>query len=472
MVQRKFSINKLAKIVGGKNISFKKFDLVKVSRDSSFYKAVLPDCVIWPETTEQVQKIMLFANKNKIPVTVRGGGTGLEGNAIPVQKGIVLEMKKMNKILEVYKDDYEVRVQPGITGEELNNYLKKFNLFFPAFPGIADKATVGGMTATNAGGTYTTLYNTVGDRVLGLKVVVGNGDVIEVGGRSFKSVAGYDLKRLFMGSDGTLGVITEIIFRLSPLISERRTFIISGQKDGELINLAKEIYASFIKPAAIEYLDQSYVKLLNRVDVNKLKETPILIIELHGENAELKARVKMLMDKISPKNNLSIKEINGIKNQEKLWILRRSVRQNLGQILPNINIIPGDVGVPLSKIAKLFQMIYLLANKHKVETSVFGHMGDGNFHVWAMYEKDNNKSFLKAKNFNYKVVEIAIKMGGTCTCEHGVGIGKRKQLSEEHPFNLKYYKAIKKIFDPNGILNPGKIFLNSNLMHYNKGNLC
>lgn len=447
-------------IVGEKNISLREADLMNVARDSSFYNAVLPDCVIWPETTEQVQKIMLFANKNKIPVTVRGGGTGLEGNSIPVQKGIVLEMKKMNKILEVYKDDYEVRVQPGITGEELNNYLNKFNLYFPAFPGIADKATVGGMTATNAGGTYTTLYNTVGDRVLGLKVVVGNGDVIKVGGRSFKSVAGYDLKRLFMGSDGTLGVITEIIFRLAPLISERNTFIISCQKDEELINLAKKIYASFIKPAAIEYLDQSYVKLLNQIDVNQLKETPILIVELHGENAELKARVKMLKEIISLKNNFSINEVVGIKNQEKLWILRRGVRQKLEQILPNINIIPGDIGVPISNILKLFQTIFLMANKHKVETCVFGHIGDGNFHVWAMYEKENNKSFLKAKNFNNQIVESAIKMGGTCSCEHGIGIGKRKQLRIEHPFNLKYFKAIKKVFDPNGILNPGKIFLN------------
>ena len=216
----------LVSTIGEEKVTADTFKLRVHSQDSSFHKSMLPSVVVYPESTTDVRKIINYAFMKKVPITARGGGSSLEGNSIPIKGGISLDMTRMNRIIKLYRDDQAIKVQPGILGKDLNNFLSRYNLFFPAFPGSMDVATAGGMVATNAGGMYGLAYGVVGDWVLGLTVVSGNGEILHLGSRSYKSVAGYDLKRLIIGSDGTLGIITEILFKLKRKFYSRFTFII------------------------------------------------------------------------------------------------------------------------------------------------------------------------------------------------------------------------------------------------------
>ncbi|HEX8965019.1 MAG TPA: FAD-binding oxidoreductase [Patescibacteria group bacterium] len=449
----------LKRIIPSARISEKNSDLQNHSKDKSFHPPHLPEIVIWPITTKEVSSILKIANTAKISVTAWGGGSSLEGNPIPTNGGIILDMTKMNKILKVYKNDLQIAVQPGILGEELDKKLKKYRLWFAAAPGSKHIATIGGMIANNAGGMHAVKYGVVGESVLKLTVVLANGDIMQVGSRSFKSVSGYDLKHLVIGSEGTLGIITEAVLKLNPIPEAKIACLISCSSSQQAAEINLEILQTNNKPASIEFMDREYITLVNKATNAKLPENPTLLLEFHGDKKIMQQQLKQILILCKNKNSIKISTFTTKKQLTLLWKYRRAVRPIVSTLLPNTGILSAEVGLPISQIGTFLEKTKQLSKKYDIKTVMFGHMGDGNFHGWALYTLGDKKSWEKVSKLNNELIVLAIKLGGTTTGEHGIGIGKRKFLELEHASSLRYMKQIKKMFDPNNILNPGKIFL-------------
>lgn len=442
-------------------ISNAKHDLSAHAIDKSFHKPVEPDVVIWPENTKDVSIILKFANKNSIPVTAWGGGSSTEGNPIPVARGIVLDMTKMNKVIRIFSSDLQIQTQPGITGDELNIKLKKYNLFFPAAPGSSYMATVGGMIANNAGGMHAIKYGVVGNWILQLEVVLADGSIIRTGNRSIKSVSGYDLTRLFTGSEGTLGIITEAILKLAPIPAKKIALLSSFKDFKSTAKTALQILQSGTPVAAIEYMDEAYMKYINQAMGLAYPQKPTLIIQFHGEKNIIKQefiRINIICNK---NKALFHKEFTSNKSLKTLWEYRRAGRTVLQKVYPTKGILSAEVGMPISQVTNFLKKARSYSKKYDLETIMFGHIGDGNFHGWSLYELNNAQSWKKVTRLNEDLIKFTLSVNGTVTGEHGLGIGKSKYLPTEHPTSLPLMKSIKKLFDPNGILNPGKMFPDS-----------
>jgi D-lactate dehydrogenase (cytochrome) len=432
--------------------------LMAHARDESVHEAPPPDMVIWPADTSEVSRILRTANANRIPVTAWGGGSSLEGNPIPVQGGIVLDMTGMNRVLDVMRDDFQARVQPGILGDDLNKRLARDGLFFPANPGSSNIATVGGMIANNAGGMYAIKYGVVRDSVMALEVVLANGEILQLGSRSMKSVAGYDLVSLFVGSEGTLGVVTEATLRLYGLSPSRAILLASFPEVQQAADATLELLGSGIDPAALELMDTAFVRLANQVKDLAWPEAPTLLVELHSIPKRIEAELAMAEEICRDNGSTSCEVATTESGRSDLWEGRKGVRPALRKLLPNTRIVPGDVGVPVSKIPELAMMAQQAGERHDVRTVTFGHAGDGNVHVWILYAEDDRRSFERAQMVDQEIIQYALSVGGTASSEHGIGISKRAFLAQEHPSSIEYMAAVKRLFDPNGILNPGKIF--------------
>jgi D-lactate dehydrogenase (cytochrome) len=441
-----------------KQISTAQIDLESHAKDRSFHKAVSPDVVIWPKNTKEVSKILKIANKYSIPVTAWGGGSSLEGNPIPVHGGIVLNMTKMNKVLAIMPDDLQTRVQPGIIGTELDEKLKPYGFWFAPAPGSKYVATIGGMIANSAGGMHSVKYGVVKEAVLELEVVLVNGEIIRVGSRSFKTVSGYDLKSLFIGSEGTLGIITEAVLKLTPSPETKIAILVSFLTDANSSAVSLTLLKSNIQPASIEYFSKTYTTLVNKAANAKLVENPTLLIELHGNKEIILKHLEEIKAICKRYKATSFREFTTQEQVTKLWEYRRAVRPVLATLLPNTGVLSAEVGVPVSQIPNLLKKADEVSKIYHLQTVFFGHMGDGNFHGWALYELNNKKSWEKVIKLNEEIVKYAISVGGTTTGEHGLGIGKSKYLPIEHPSSLPIMKAIKQLLDPKGILNPGKMF--------------
>jgi len=448
-------LTELTNIVGESNISTAARSLQKHSKDWSFHNPSMPDVVVWPSTAEEVSQILKVADKNNIPVTAWGGGSSLEGNPIPTRGGIVLDITKMDKILEVFENDLQVRVQPGIIGDELNEKLKKYNLFFPAAPGSSNIATIGGMIANNAGGMYAFKYGVVGDWVLELEIVLADGRIIRIGNRSLKSVSGYDLKRIFIGSEGTLGIITEAVLRLVTYPQTKIATMVSFEKMTDAVKTTLDIIKSDSNPAAVEYMDSVYMHYVNTAKNAKFQEKPTLIIEFHGDRDIVISQQKLVKKILKKNKNIFYKEYVTTEDLRLLWQYRRSVRPVLSKVLPNMGVLSAEVGVPVSQVASFLNKASKVSKTYGLETVMFGHIGEGNFHGWAL---NDDSSWKKAVKLNEELIKFAIGVGGTTTGEHGIGIGKRKFMSIEHSTSLPLMRGVKKLLDPKGILNPGKIF--------------
>jgi D-lactate dehydrogenase (cytochrome) len=449
---------KLALIVGKKHISFQENDMTLHAKDRSFHKAIAPHVVIWPKNTKEISHILALANTQNIPVTAWGGGSSLEGNPIPTSGGIVLNMTRMNDVLEVIPQDLQARVQPGIIGEALDRVLNPYNLWFAAAPGSKHLATIGGMIANNAGGMHAVKYGVVAESVLELEVVLANGDIVKLGSRSFKSSAGYNLKRLFIGSEGTLGIITEAVLKLTPLPKNKIGVLASFLTNAHAAQTSLALLTSGIKPAAIEFMDAKFIALANKGTGEKYNLQPTLLIELHGEKDSLMRELTQIKKLCLQNKATAYHEYTSKTKLDSLWQFRRAGRPTMAKLFPNTGVLSAEVGVPLSKIPDLLQKAEELGKKYHLETISFGHMGDGNFHGWALYELGNKASWEKVVKLNEALIRFALSLGGTTTGEHGLGIGKRKYLSIEHPTGMPLMKSIKKLLDPKGILNPGKIF--------------
>jgi D-lactate dehydrogenase (cytochrome) len=427
------------------------------SSDESYHSPVLPDVVVYPSSTEEISSIMSFANENKIPVVPFGAGSSLEGHCIPVKGGISLNFQEMNQILEVRPDDFLVKVQPGVSRTQLNLALKKYGLFFPVDPG-AD-ATIGGMAATNASGTTSVKYGIMRDQVRNLKVVLADGQVIQTGSLAAKSSAGYHLTSMFVGSEGTLGVFTEITLKVygipEAVLAARCTF----PSVQSAVDAASGVLGSGTGIARIELVDERSIVQVNNNSDTSYTEAPTLFLEFHGNPASVTYEASLTKELLESFGGVDWVEERDSKSRAKLWEARHHLAYAFKHGYPGKSMMFTDVCLPLSELSGAIVHARETMDSIGVPGAVLGHVGDGNFHAILMYDPSIATEREKADSVNSSIVEYALTKGGTCTGEHGIGIGKAKYLAIEHADTLPIMLGIKKQLDPNDILNPGKIIV-------------
>lgn len=426
-------------------------------KDESYHQVHSPDVVVFPNNTEEVSKIMLFAYEHDIPVTPFGLGSSLEGNAIPYHGGISLDFKHMNQILEVRAADFLVRVQPGVTKTQLNKELKKHGLFFSVDPG-AD-ATLGGMAGTNASGTTTVRYGGMRDQVRQLEVVLADGRVIRPGSLAAKSSAGYDLPGLFVGSEGTLGVFTELTLKVHGIPEETLAARASFPSVEDAIGAVVSILSAGIPIARVEFVDQQSMKQVNAYSQTVYAELPTLFLEFHGNKAGLKQDAVFTQEIVLDHGCQDFQFETDSKARARLWEARHNLAYAFIHGFPGKKLMTTDVCLPISELVGAVNDTRKALGTSELDGGIVGHVGDGNYHVALMIDLNNKEEVEKAHQLNEHIVYYALERGGTCTGEHGVGVGKRKYLQREHGESLGVMAAIKQALDPKGILNPGKIFL-------------
>jgi len=441
--------------LGKEKISTTESELFRHSHDESPYEFVEPDFVCFPEDVEDVQALIKLANEYEIPVTPFGVGSGLEGQAIPIKKGISINLERMNRIVEFSPEDLLITVEPGITRLQLNEYVNKHGLYFPIDPG-AD-ASIGGMVANNASGTTAVRYGSMREQILDIELVLADGRIIHTGSKAKKSSSGYHLNGIIAGSEGTLGIITKVTIKLhgipEKLIAARCTF----ETPRACAEAAQLVLSYGITVIGMELVDADSIKQVNSYGGYHFPEEHSLFFEFGGTPniAEEEAFVvEELMKELGCKNWVRAQTP---KERADLWKARHELAYSYKHIKGKVNT-GADACVPISKLADMVVFGRTLIEESGLMGGVFGHVGDGNFHTLVMYDPNNKEELGKAEITNEKIALKAIELGGTCTGEHGVGLGKRKYQDAEHGLAIDIMKELKKVFDPKGILNPGKIF--------------
>lgn len=452
------ALDQLAAIVGGELVSAKQADREHHARDQSFHDAHLPAAVVMPENAEQVSALLKFANDRLIPVTPWGAGTSIEGNPIPVMGGIVVDFSRMDKILRVYPDDFQADVQPGIKYKDMNAKLAQQGLFFAPDPGA--NASIGGMIANNAAGTRTPGYGATRDNVLRLQVVLANGEIVRTGSRSVKTSSGYDLLHLFVGSEGTLGIITEATLKLAPIPPHFSAGVATFETMEGATRAVSAIMGAGLGPVALEFLDPNTVRELNTTGEYELEAKPTLVMEFHSATEiALKEEMPMVEELCRDYGAVAFQAGVGRAERDRLWKLRHSTYEVLVRNNPGISFLVCDVAAPVSKYPELVAACDREISALKLRgASMVGHAGDGNLHPLVPYLPGDAASHARALDALANMVRIALALGGTATGEHGVGLGKIQFMRQEHGNALDVMKTLKRTLDPNGILNPGKMF--------------
>ena len=427
------------------------------ARGEDTYDPVLSKAVVFPETNEEVSKILRLCNEHKIPVVPFGTGTSLEGNVIGNEKGITICLEKMNKVLSVNAEDFDCRVQACVTKEQLNDYLREDGVFFPIDPGA--NAAIGGMASTSASGTMAVKYGTMKTVISGLTVVLPNGDIINTGSRTKKTSAGYNLTNLFIGSEGTLGIITEVQLRLSPIPESIMAAVCHFPTLENAVQTAQQVIQYGIPIARIEMLNKDQMGI--SINYSKLKDVeavPTLFFEFHGSETSNQENIK-IVEEISKENNgSSFKWAKDLEERNKLWKARWDVYYSVKALINNGRVYSTDVCLPISNITECVNFAEEQAQKFGLRAPMVGHLGDGNFHVLLPFDPAKKEMYKKIREFNDVLIKKALELKGTITGEHGVGLHKKEYLLEEHPDNIPVMKLIKRSIDQNNIMNPGKIF--------------
>jgi len=426
------------------------------SHDESFHAPSLPDVVVWPHTTEEVSRLVAWAGLHKVPVTAWGAGTSLEGNPIPVQGGMVIDFNEMNHVIAVRPEDFQVDVQAGMIYKELNKTLARDGLFFPPDPGAA--ATIGGMIGNNASGIRSVRYGATKDYVMRLTVVLPGGDVIHAGNRARKSSSGYNLPALFTGSEGTLGIITEATLKLVGLpvnfMAVRATF-------PTILNATTTVYQIMragLAPAAMEFLDTNVVHVLNADRGLSLQENPTLLMEFSGYSEQgLREEMNFVEEICQVSGALSIDRGIGAEERARLWEIRHQTYESIKRYHTGLSPLIMDVAVPLSRYSEMVE--FSKKEVRDLTAYLFGHAGDGNIHVHVMDNPQDKKRWARVEEASRNIVMKALEFEGTCTGEHGIGIGKCCFMSKEHGESLILMKRLKTLLDPDNLFNPGKFFL-------------
>ena len=426
-------------------------------RDISFHQGTLPAGIIWPVTTEEVSRILAWAYENDVPVTPWGAGTSTEGNPVPTRGGLVMDLTRMNRILDIRPQDLQADVEPGVLRKELNRRTGKHGLFFPPDPG-AD-ATIGGMIANNASGVQTVKYGATKDYVMRLTVVLPRGQVIHTGCKAPKSSAGYDLTRLFVGSEGTIGVVTEATLRLTGIPSHYLAATIRFPDLEKASAAVALMIGSGLGPAALELLPPGLIGLMNREKNLGLAEVPSLFCEFHAISANALQETALLAKNMCEECGATgFQYATAEADRKDLWRARHEAWETIHRAHPKQETLIVDAAVPISRYPEMVVFAQQAVDTHQAIGYVFGHAGDGNLHVVMAGDPANRTEWGKLEAINQAIVEKAIQVGGTCTGEHGVGIGKRKFMQMEHGESFELMRQIKNLIDPKGLMNPGKIF--------------
>jgi len=422
-------------------------------RDPGHDVAQAPDAVIYPQSTEEVQEIVEYCAKYKVPIIPYGVGSSLEQHVVAPFGGICIDLSRMSEIIEVNVEDMDVRVQAGVTREQLNQHIRDTGLFFPIDPGA--NATLGGMSATRASGTNAVRYGTMKSNVIGLTVVTPQGKIIKTGGRSRKSAAGYDLTSVYVGSEGTLGIITEVAIRLSPIPEKIAAAVVSFETLNDAVTTVIEMLQCAVPIARVELLDQVQMKAIREHAGLDYPELPTLFLEFHGGPESVKEQIKTVEEIAEANHGKSFSWAEQPEDRTKLWAARHEAYYSNRSMMPGSMMITTDVCVPISKLPECILETRADLDEVGLLSPIIGHVGDGNFHVMMLFNEEQLKV---AHDANKRLTARALKLSGTCTGEHGIGLGKRQFLLDEHGESVAEMRKIKTIFDPDNIMNPGKIF--------------
>jgi D-lactate dehydrogenase (cytochrome) len=425
------------------------------SKDESYLSPKLPEAVIFPESTEEVCEIVTLADYHDVPIIPFGLGSSTEGHIIPIEPSITIDFSQMNKILEIREKDFLVKVQPGVTRLQLNKELKKHGLFFPVDPG-AD-ATLGGMAATNASGTLSVRYGVMRDQVRDMEVVLPNATVIHTGNLAVKSSSGYHLNGLFVGSEGTLGCITEITLKVSGIPEKIMAARASFNSLDDAVDSVTAIIQAGIPIARVELVDEHSIRQVNKFNEMSYEENPTLFMEFHGNEAALEQDVAFAKEIVKDYHCLDFQFEKDTANRNKLWEIRHNIVPAYYSGYPGLRLMTTDVCVPISELAGAIKHARKTVDGIGFPAGIVGHVGDGNFHVLIMLDTDNADEVQKAEKLNEQIVEYALERGGTCTGEHGVGFGKQKYQEKEHGNALQVMQQVKSVLDPKGLFNPYKV---------------
>ena len=447
---------KLTEILNDR-ISFSEGTRANYARGEDTYEPVLSQAVVFPETNEEVSKILKLCNEHKVPVVPFGTGTSLEGHVVGNENGITISLEKMNKVLSVNASDFDCRVQANVTRKQLNEYLREDGVFFPIDPG-AD-AALGGMSATSASGTMAVKYGTMRTVVSGLTVVLPTGDIVKLGTRTKKSSAGYNLTNLFIGSEGTLGIITEVHLRLSPIPESIMSAVCHFPDLESAVLTAQEVIQYGIPIARIEMLNKDQMEI--SIKYSKLENAepmPTLFFEFHGSESANKESINIVEELSKNNGGSDLKWAETLEERNKLWKARHEVYDSVKAQGVNTKVYTTDICVPISNLVECIKFSEKEIQQHGLKAPMVGHVGDGNFHVTILYDPLKEGEYKIIRDFSDKLVDKALELEGTVTGEHGIGLQKKKYLLKEHPDNLPVMKSIKKSIDPNNIMNPGKVF--------------
>ena len=427
------------------------------ARGEDTYEPVLSKAVVFPETNEEVSKVLKLCNDNKIPVVPFGTGTSLEGNAVGNSNGITISLEKMNKILSVNAADFDCRVQANVTRKQLNEYLREDGVFFPIDPG-AD-AALGGMASTSASGTMAVKYGTMRTVISGLTVVLPSGDIIKTGSRTKKTSAGYNLTNLFIGSEGTLGIITEVQLRLSPIPESIMSAVCQFTDLESAVLTSQEVIQYGIPIARIEMLNKDQMELV--INYSKLKDyeaLPTLFFEFHGSEESNKESIKIVEELSKNNNGSDFKWAETLEDRNKLWQARHDCYYSVKAQGNNFKVYSTDVCVPISNLVECINFTEKEIKKLGLSAPMVGHVGDGNFHAIIGYDPSKEGEYEKIRTLSNKLIDKTLELEGTITGEHGIGLHKKAYLLKEHGDNIPLMKSIKRSIDQNNIMNPGKIF--------------
>lgn len=439
----------------GDRVSRSKSDLDAHGASETWFAPAPPDAVVYPETTQEVSRIVKVCAAAAVPVVAFGAGTALEGHTSAVHGGVTIDFQRMDKVLSINAGDMDAVVQPGVTREALNRDLRATGLFFSVDPGA--NATMGGMAATRASGTTAVRYGTMRDNVMALEVVLADGRIIRTGGRAKKSAAGYDLTGLMLGSEGTLGIITELTVRLHGQPEAVSAGVCAFDAIGDAVEAVTAVIQMGIPMARIEFVDAATVAAVNAYSGTDLPARPHLFVEFHGSTASSAEDAARFGEVVADFGASGIRTATATEERSALWTARHHAYWACLASREGATAIVTDVCVPISKLAQAVEETRADIAASPVPGPILGHVGDGNFHAILLIEAGNADELAEAKRLSARMADRALRLGGTITGEHGIGMGKLGYMQAEHGDGWEVMGEIKRALDPGNILNPGKM---------------
>lgn len=444
----------LAALLGAR-FSTKRADREQHAGSETFHRAPPPDAVVWPQNTAEVSRILALCHARRVPVIGWGTGTSLEGHALATHGGITMDLGRMDRIRDIRAEDMLAVVEPGVTREALNADLRATGLFFPVDPGA--NASLGGMASTRASGTIAVRYGTMRDNVLALEVVLADGRIIRTGSRAAKSSAGYDLTGLFVGAEGTLGIITELTLRLHGQPEDVAAAVCAFETLEQAVDCVTATIQTGIPMARIEFVDAETARAFNSYSGTNLREQPHLMVEFHGSGESLRADVARFGEIAAEYGGLGFDWAESAEDRSRLWKMRHGAYPACLSLRPGATAVVTDICVPISALAAQVAAARDDIRAEGLLGPILGHVGDGNFHSTLLVDPDNPQELAAAKRIANRMAERAIAVGGTISGEHGIGVGKRGLMAAQHGAAIGVMAAIKQALDPENIMNPGKM---------------